>query len=101
MDSANKVKSLLDCLSIIPDPRIEKKSRHKLVDMLVISICAVICGAEHWTEFEDFGKCKKTWFSSFLELPAGIPSHDTCGGCFPSSTPNSCSSVTETGFRAS
>jgi predicted transposase YbfD/YdcC len=43
----------------------------------VISICAVICGAEHWTEIEEFGEAKQEWFSTFLELEHGIPSHDT------------------------
>ena len=45
--------------------------------MLVISICAVICRAEHWTEMEEFGEAKQEWFSTFLELENGIPSHDT------------------------
>ncbi len=48
----------------------------------MISICAVICGAEHWTEIEDFGECKEQWFRSFLPLPNGIPSHDTIGRVF-------------------
>lgn len=82
MDIDESVPSLVDYLGDIPDPRIEKKNRHKLVDVLVISICAVICGAEHWTEMEDFGECKVNWFSSFLDLPNGIPSHDTFGRVF-------------------
>ena len=43
---------------------------------MVISVCAVICGAEHWTEIEDFGNSNIEWFKSFLDLPNGIPSHD-------------------------
>jgi len=43
---------------------------------LVISICGVICGAEHWNELEEFGDAKQEWFASFLELENGIPSHD-------------------------
>ena len=82
MDDNVAVKPLVDCLAGIDAPRMEKKKRHKLVDILVISICAVICGAEHWTEIEDFGKCKKRWFRSFLSLPNGIPSHDTIGRVF-------------------
>lgn len=70
-------KSLLECLSELDDPRMESKSKHKLIDILVISLCANICGAECFTDFECFGNCKKTWFSEFLELPNGIPSHDT------------------------
>lgn len=82
MDINDSAPSLVDYLGDIPDPRIKKKSQHKLVDVLVISICAVICGAEHWTEMEEFGECKINWFSSFLELPNGIPSHDTFGRVF-------------------
>lgn len=69
--------SLVGYLSIIPDPRIERSRRHNLLDILVIAVCAVICGAEGWTEIEDFGVSKEDWFKEFLELPSGIPSHDT------------------------
>jgi predicted transposase YbfD/YdcC len=61
------------------DPRIERTRQHKLIDILVIALSAVICGAEHFTEMEAFGKAKETWFRTFLELPNGIPSHDTFG----------------------
>ena len=77
-----EVMPLVECLGGITDPRMEGKNAHLLIDILVISICAIICGAEHWTEIEDFGKCKKKWFSSFLKLPNGIPSHDTIGRVF-------------------
>lgn len=82
MESTPRGTPLVDRLRAIDDPRIEKKNDHALVDILVIAICAVICGAEHWTEIEDFGKCKETWFRSFLKLPNGIPSHDTLGRVF-------------------
>lgn len=74
---ATSDKSLFGYLSIIPDPRIERSRRHNLLDILVISVCAVICGAEGWTDIEDFGISKESWFKEFLELPSGIPSHDT------------------------
>jgi len=70
-------KTLLDIFGSLEDPRLDRKKRHCLADIMVIAVCAVICGAEHWTEMEDFGHCKKNWFSEFLELPNGIPSHDT------------------------
>ncbi len=70
-------KSLLEHLSVIPDPRMVNKCDHKLIDILAITICAVICGADDWYAIESFGKAKKDWFESFLELPNGIPSHDT------------------------
>lgn len=76
-DSKSRPKSLVEVFSDIEDPRLDRKKRHQLVDVMVIAVCAVICGAEHWTEVEEFGHCKKNWFSAFLELPNGIPSHDT------------------------
>lgn len=75
-------KSLVDCFSGIEDPRLNRMKRHELMDILVIAICAIICGAEHWTEVASFGRCKKNWFSSFLSLPNGIPSHDTFARVF-------------------
>jgi predicted transposase YbfD/YdcC len=63
--------------SSITDPRIDRTKRHKLIDILVIAICATICGADGWEEFELFGQAKQQWFKSFLELPNGIPSDDT------------------------
>jgi len=75
--TAPEKKSLLAHLSQIPDPRIEKKCAHKLSDIIAITICAVICGADDWNAIEYFGKIKASWFSKFLDLPNGIPSHDT------------------------
>jgi predicted transposase YbfD/YdcC len=63
----------------IPDPRRVGKIAHRLHDILVLTVCGVVCGLEHWTEIEDFGKAHETWFRTFLELPNGIPSHDTFG----------------------
>ena len=70
-------KTLLEHFSTIDDPRIDRTKRHKLIDILVIAICATICGAETWEDFELFGHAKLDWFKTFLELPNGIPSHDT------------------------
>jgi predicted transposase YbfD/YdcC len=66
----------------VTDPRIGNATRHKLIEVLVIAICAVICGADSWTDIELFGKSKRKWFKKFLELPHGIPSHDTFGRVF-------------------
>lgn len=66
----------------IRDPRIGNAKRHKLLDILVIAICAVICGADGWSDIELFGKNKQGWLKKFLELPNGIPSHDTFGRVF-------------------
>lgn len=61
----------------LKDPRMDRTKRHSLLDILVIAICAVICGADNWEEVQLFGEAKQNWFKTFLELPNGIPSHDT------------------------
>lgn len=66
----------------LADPRTGNAKQHKLLDILVIAICAIICGADGWNEIELFGKKKKKWLTTFLELPKGIPSHDTFGRVF-------------------
>ena len=69
--------TLLDFFADLPDPRVERTKLHKLEDILAITICAVICGAEGWNEIELFGRSKQPWLKTFLELPNGVPSHDT------------------------
>jgi predicted transposase YbfD/YdcC len=60
----------------LTDPR-SANARHHLLDILVIAICAVICGAEGWEDIEEYGHVQASWFMSLLALPHGIPSHDT------------------------
>jgi predicted transposase YbfD/YdcC len=50
--------------------------RVNMIDIITIAICAIICGAEKWTQIAEFGRSKYEWFSQFLELPNGTPSHD-------------------------
>jgi len=69
------------------DPRILLKTAHKLIDVLVIAICAVICGADKWTQVEEFGNAHKEWLKQYLELHNGIPSHDTFGRVFAAINP--------------
>lgn len=66
----------------IQDPRDKRGLRHHLKDILIISILAVICGADEFTEMEEFGKSKYSILKKNLELPHGIPSHDTFGRVF-------------------
>jgi predicted transposase YbfD/YdcC len=68
--------------SKVNDPRKDRTKEHKLIDILAIAICAVICGAEGWVDIENFGNRKLPWLKTFLELPKGIPSHDTFGRVF-------------------
>jgi predicted transposase YbfD/YdcC len=66
----------------LPDPRIDRTKLHKLLDIVLIAICAVICGADDWVEVAMFGEAKEAWFRTFLELKNGIPSHDTFNRVF-------------------
>jgi predicted transposase YbfD/YdcC len=65
----------------ITDPR-KYHIRHKLIDIITIAICALVCGAQNWTDVQQYGKSKHEWLNEFLELPYGIPSHDTFGRFF-------------------
>jgi predicted transposase YbfD/YdcC len=76
------LKAIEEHFSKVTDPRIDRRKEHKLIDMIVIAICAVICGAEGWTDIENFGNSQLPWLKTFLELPNGIPSHDTFGRVF-------------------
>jgi predicted transposase YbfD/YdcC len=69
---------LVAALAAVPDPRRQCKNlRHPLVDVLVVGFCGVLCGCEDFVEIETFGRKKEAFFRRFLELPGGIPSHDT------------------------
>src|ERR1035437_1342969 len=59
------------------DPRVERTREHLLEEILLITIAAVLSGANGWNEIEDYAHSKHAWFKSFLTLPSGIPSHDT------------------------
>ena len=66
----------------VDDPRMERTKLHCLYEMIVIAVCAAICGAEGWVDVERFGRSKLDWFRKFLPLENGIPSHDTFGRVF-------------------
>jgi len=72
----------LGCLEKVRDPRLERNQLHKLVDILVLAVCGFLAGCESWVDVELFGKSKREWLEKFLELPNGIPSHDTFGRVF-------------------
>lgn len=78
-DSLDSLRHHFDGLE---DPRVERGRRHELLDILVIAMCGVICGADTWVDVAEFGLAKQGWFQKFLHLPNGIPSHDTFGRVF-------------------
>jgi predicted transposase YbfD/YdcC len=79
---AKKRPALTQHFAELEDPRVERTRRHELSDMIVIAICGIVCAAEDWVSIEQFGKAKEDWFRGFLDLPNGIPSHDTFGRVF-------------------
>ena len=68
---------LMSHFADLADPRERQNQEHKFIDILVITICAALCGADDWVAVAEFGQAKQSWFETFLELPNGIPSHDT------------------------
>lgn len=79
--------SLVFHLSQVPDPRIDRRKEHDLVDILVIAVCTLLCAGETFNDMEDFGKAKLDWFKTFLRLRNGIPSHDTFNRVFAALDP--------------
>ena len=75
--SEQPFQSLKEHFGELPDPRVVGRCDHNLLDIIMIAICAVLCGAESWDDVEEFGLSKQAWLKQFLALPNGIPSHDT------------------------
>src|SRR5512140_82243 len=80
-------RGLLRAFSELKDPRVNRTKKHSLMDILTLAICAVICGADGWVQVALFGRTKRKWFQTFLDLPHGIPSHDTFGRVFAALDP--------------
>lgn len=75
-------RGVLRMLDQVEDPRVNRTKRHSLTDMLFVTICAVLSGADGWTEVELFGETKLDWLRRFVPLANGVPSHDTFGRVF-------------------
>jgi predicted transposase YbfD/YdcC len=88
--------SILAHFHDLDDPRVSPATRHQLLDIVAIAVCAVLCGADTWVEVEAFGRAKEPWLRTFLALPHGIPSHDTFGRVFAALDPDQF----EAGFRS-
>ena len=80
-DTENNV-SLIGCMQEVPDPRAPYNQKHKFLDIIIIAITAILCGMDTCNEIEDWANSKKDWLERFLELPGGIPSHDTINRVF-------------------
>ena len=78
----SKAKSLADHLATIPDPRKTRGQRHVLLDIILIAILGTLSNVDDWEGLEEFAKDQETWLRTFLELPHGIPSHDTFNRVF-------------------
>jgi predicted transposase YbfD/YdcC len=80
--SKSSAVSIRECFADVPDPRREHMRLHNLWDIIAITILAVVAGADSWVEVAKYGVCKFEFLKSFLELPNGIPAHDTFGRVF-------------------
>jgi predicted transposase YbfD/YdcC len=82
------IQGLVEQFSALEDPRIIGRVDHRLIDILVIAVCAVIACAESWDDIALYGRSKEKWLRTFLDLPNGIPSHDTFRRVFMLIDPN-------------
>lgn len=89
----------IECFGTLTDPRVERTKKHLLLDIIALSICGILSGAETWEEIEDFGIEHQSWFSSFLSLPNGIPSHDTIARVFSLLNPQELQSCSMTWLK--
>src|SRR5260370_16971941 len=80
--AASAVVALSEHFAALDGPRVERTKLHSLLAVVTIAICAVICGAETWNDIAEFGDAKADWLARFLDLPHGIPSHDTFNRIF-------------------
>src|SRR5262245_16979473 len=79
--------SLLYHFADLDDPRSDHTRLHGLLDLIGLTLCAVVAGADTWTDVEAYGRHKRAWLETFLDLPNGIPSHDTLGRVFAALDP--------------
>src|SRR6266436_4851147 len=77
MSRSNPALAIQTHFAALDDPRIDRTRLHDLLDIVVIALCAVLCGAEGWEDIAKYGRAKQGWLRTFLSLPNGIPSHDT------------------------
>src|SRR4051812_7996236 len=76
-EASGMIEDMTACFDGLVDPRVTRRCDHRLIDILVIAVSAVIACAESWEDIELYGRSKLAWLKTFLDLPNGIPSHDT------------------------
>ena len=74
--------SLIDHFSEVEDPRLDRTKKHNVIDIISITVMATISGMQNWIEIVDWAETNEEWLKTILELPAGVPSHDTFGRVF-------------------
>jgi hypothetical protein len=84
----NSMQTLISYFTELTDPRIDMSRTHLMEDIIFITIASVICGAETWNDIENYGKSKESWLKQYLQLPHGIPSHDTFNRFFSALDPD-------------
>jgi predicted transposase YbfD/YdcC len=73
----HNLQTLLECLAIVPDPRVKRRRLHKLIDILFLTLCALFSGCDTWQEIYEFGIIKEDWLKKYIDLENGVPSPDT------------------------
>lgn len=74
---SKNIVSIIEMFRPVADPRIDRTKRYELIEIIFLTICAVLSGFEGWEEIEDFGNEKLAWLQKYLPYKEGIPSHDT------------------------
>ena len=82
--------SFIDSFSSIEDPRIERRKLYPLIEIIFLTICAVVSGANYFTEIVIFGEANLDWLRKYLPFKNGIPSHDAIGYFFSKLNPENC-----------
>ena len=87
MTDKNAIEELIKQFRGLEDPRVEGRTDHDLLDILVLSLCGVMAGAQGWDDIEDWGRGQEGWLRQYLRLRNGIPSHDTIRRVFEALSP--------------
>ena len=73
MKSEARLETLKSCFEALPDPRVVGRTRHRLIDIMFLTLCAVICGMDDWEAIEEWGQERLDWLRQYVALENGIP----------------------------